>query len=42
MALFEIVPGYVISDVKFYTDATSTTTDNTEGTLMENSTIPEH
>lgn len=34
MALFEIVPGYVISDVKFYTDATSTTTDNTEGTLI--------
>lgn len=35
MALFEIVPGYVISDVKFYTDPTSTTTDNTEGTLIE-------
>lgn len=34
MALFEIVPGYVISDVKFYIDATSTTTDNTEGTLI--------
>lgn len=34
MALFEIVPGYVISDVKFYTDATSTTTDNTEGTFI--------
>lgn len=34
MALFEIVPGYVISDVKFYTDTTSTTTDNTEGTLI--------
>lgn len=34
MALFEIVPGYVISDVKFYTDATSATTDNTEGTLI--------
>lgn len=34
MALFEIVPGYVISDVKFYTDATSTTTDNTEGSLI--------
>lgn len=34
MALFEIVPGYVISDVKFYNDATSTTTDNTEGTLI--------
>ena len=34
MALFEIVPGYVISDVKFYTDATGTTTDNTEGTLI--------
>lgn len=34
MALFEIVPGYVISDVKFYTDANSTTTDNTEGTLI--------
>lgn len=36
MALFEIVPGYVISDVKFYTDAKSTTTDNTEGTLIGN------
>lgn len=34
MALFETVPGYVISDVKFYTDATGTTTDNTEGTLI--------
>lgn len=34
MALFEIVPGYVISDVKFYTDATSTTTDNPEGSLI--------
>lgn len=34
MALFETVPGYVISDVKFYTDPTSTTTDNTEGTLI--------
>lgn len=34
MALFETVPGYVISDVKFYTDATSPTTDNTEGTLI--------
>lgn len=34
MALFEIVPGYVISDVKFYTDAASTTTDNPEGTLI--------
>lgn len=34
MALFETVPGYVISDVKFYTDANSTTTDNTEGTLI--------
>lgn len=35
MALFEIVPGYVISDVKFYTDteATSITT-NPEGTLI--------
>lgn len=35
MVLFEIVPGYVISDVKFYTDteATSTTT-NPEGTLI--------
>ena len=32
MALFEIVPGYVISDVKFY-DATSTTA-NPEGTLI--------
>lgn len=36
MALFEIVPGYVISDVKFYTNATSPTTDNTEGTLIGN------
>lgn len=36
MALFEIVPGYVISDVKFYTDPTSTTADNTEGTLIGN------
>ncbi len=34
MALFETVPGYVISDVKFYTNAASTTTDNTEGTLI--------
>lgn len=34
MALFEIVPGYVICDVKFYTDTTSPTTDNTEGTLI--------
>lgn len=34
MALFETVPGYVISDVKFYTDTKSTTTDNTEGTLI--------
>lgn len=34
MALFETVPGYVINNVKFYTDATSTTTDNTEGTLI--------
>lgn len=34
MALFETVPGYVISDVEFYTDTTSTTTDNTEGTLI--------
>lgn len=34
MALFEIVPGYVISDVKFY-DATSTTAiANPEGTLI--------
>lgn len=32
MALFETVPGYVISDVKFY-DATSTTA-NPEGTLI--------
>lgn len=36
MALFETVPGYVISDVKFY-DATSTTaTANPEGTLIGN------
>lgn len=34
MALFETVPGYVISDVKFYTDPTSTTTDNQEGSLI--------
>lgn len=34
MALFEIVPGYVISDVKFYTDTKSTTTDNPEGSLI--------
>lgn len=34
MALFETVPGYVISDVKFYTDPTSTTTDNPEGSLI--------
>lgn len=33
MALFEIIPGYVISDVEFYTDATGTTTD-TNGTLI--------
>lgn len=33
MALFETVPGYVISDVKFYTDATSTTP-TTDGTLI--------
>ena len=34
MALFETIPGYVISDVKFY-DATSTTaTANPEGTLI--------
>ena len=36
MALFEIVPGYVISDVMFY-DATSTTaTADPEGTLIGN------
>lgn len=34
MALFETVPGYVISDVKFYTDPTSTTADNPEGSLI--------
>lgn len=34
MALFEIVPGYVISDVKFYTDTKSTTTNNPEGSLI--------
>lgn len=35
MALFEIVPGYVISDVKFYTDTEATsTTANPEGTLI--------
>lgn len=34
MALFEIVPGYVISDVKFYTDTKSATTDNLEGSLI--------
>lgn len=33
MALFETVPGYVISDVKFYTDAKSTTP-ITDGTLI--------
>lgn len=33
MALFETVPGYVISDVKFYTDATGTTP-TTDGTLI--------
>lgn len=35
MALFEIVPGYVISNVKFYTDTEATsTTANPEGTLI--------
>lgn len=33
MALFEIVPGYVVSDVKFYADATGTT-NSEEGTLF--------
>lgn len=33
MALFETVPGYVISDVKFYTDAPGTTP-TTDGTLI--------
>lgn len=33
MALFETVPGYVISDVEFYTDATGTTP-TTDGTLI--------
>lgn len=33
MALFETVPGYVISDVEFYTDATDTTP-TTDGTLI--------
>lgn len=34
MALFEIVPGYVISDVKFYTSTTATA--DPEGTLIGN------
>ena len=33
MGLFEIVPGYVVSDVKFYADATGTT-NSEEGTLF--------
>ena len=34
MALFEIVPGYVISDVKFYAATSTTATANPEGTLI--------
>ena len=34
MALFETVPGYVISDVKFYDDTSTTATANPEGTLI--------
>lgn len=34
MALFEIVPGYVISDVKFYDATDDTATANPEGTLI--------
>lgn len=34
MALFEIVPGYVISDVKFYDATSATATANPEGTLI--------
>lgn len=42
MALFEIVPGYVISDVKFY-DATSTTAQPTQKAhSSEISTTPAH
>lgn len=33
MALFETIPGYVVSDVKFYADATGTT-NSEEGTLF--------
>lgn len=36
MALFEIVPGYVISDVKFYDTTDDTATANPEGTLIGN------
>lgn len=36
MALFETVPGYVISDVKFYDATSPTATANTEGTLIGN------
>lgn len=36
MALFEIVPGYVISDVKFYDATDDTATANPEGTLFGN------
>lgn len=36
MALFEIVPGYVISDVKFYDATDDTATANPEGTLIGN------
>lgn len=34
MALFETVPGYVISDVKFYGATSTTATANPEGTLI--------
>lgn len=36
MALFEIVPGYVISDVKFYDATSATATADPEGTLIGN------
>ena len=36
MALFETVPGYVISDVKFYDATDDTATANPEGTLIGN------
>lgn len=36
MALFETVPGYVISDVKFYDTTSTTATADPEGTLIGN------